>query len=264
MAGIDVVVYIVCFLASLLGPLCGIGGGVIIKPVVDSLGILPVATVSFLSSVSVLVMALATFVQNTVARSWLVDIPSLMPMAIGSAAGGCLGKVAFEKLASMLPDAEFIGGVQALVLIFLSCVVLIYTLRRQSVRSRDVSSGIARCAIGGAAGACWSFLGIGGGPFNLALLTFFCSMESRYAAQASLFIILLSQLSGVGYSVASGGVPPISPILMAGACLCAIGGSIVGRRLSMRFDSAKVDRLYLGALALIIVLSVWNVVRFLL
>ena len=32
-------VFIVCFLASLLGPLCGIGGGVIIKPIVDAMGL---------------------------------------------------------------------------------------------------------------------------------------------------------------------------------------------------------------------------------
>lgn len=34
-------VFIVAFLASLLGPLCGIGGGVIIKPVVDAMNVMP-------------------------------------------------------------------------------------------------------------------------------------------------------------------------------------------------------------------------------
>ncbi len=52
-------VFIVAFLASLLGPLRGIGGGVIIKPVVDAMNVMPVATVSFLSSISVLTMSLA-------------------------------------------------------------------------------------------------------------------------------------------------------------------------------------------------------------
>ena len=59
----------IVFAASLLGPLCGIGGGVIIKPVVDALGVMDVATVSFLSSASVLTMALATLAQNAVART---------------------------------------------------------------------------------------------------------------------------------------------------------------------------------------------------
>ena len=62
-------IYLVAFLASLLGPLCGIGGGVIIKPVVDAMQVLPVATVSFLSSLSVLTMSLATLLQNRVAKT---------------------------------------------------------------------------------------------------------------------------------------------------------------------------------------------------
>ncbi len=53
-------VFIVAFLASLLGPLCGIGGGVIIKPVVDAMNVMPVCHgLFFLSSISVLTMSLA-------------------------------------------------------------------------------------------------------------------------------------------------------------------------------------------------------------
>ena len=83
-----VAVFIVCFLASLLGPLCGIGGGVIIKPVVDAMGVMGVGAVSFLSSVSVLVMSLSTLVQNACTRSSSIDSRSLMPIAVGSAVGG--------------------------------------------------------------------------------------------------------------------------------------------------------------------------------
>lgn len=62
-----VLMLIVTFLATLLGPICGIGGGVIIKPVVDALGIMPVAEVSFLSGIAVLVMAVVTLVQDALA-----------------------------------------------------------------------------------------------------------------------------------------------------------------------------------------------------
>ncbi len=304
-------VYAVCFLASLLGPLCGIGGGVIIKPVVDSLGLFPVAVVSFLSSASVLAMALATCLQNTIAGSWHVDIRSLVPIAAGSAVGGVLGKMGFASLAESLPDPEIVGGVQAVVLVALGAIVLVYTLRKHDVvslsvssaiarfaigaaagacwsflgigggpfnlalvlvytlRKHDVvslsvSSAIARFAIGAAAGACWSFLGIGGGPFNLALLAFFFSMDSKPAAQASLFIIAFSQTAGVGYGIVSGGVPTMPLALLIGSCAAAVGGSVAGGALARRIESKEVDRLYIAALAVIIALSAWNAVRFLL
>ena len=39
----------VSFLASVAGAVCGIGGGVLIKPILDMFGVLSVASISFLS-----------------------------------------------------------------------------------------------------------------------------------------------------------------------------------------------------------------------
>lgn len=48
---------VVCFGASIVGAICGIGGGVIIKPVLDSFGVLDVTAISFLSGCTVLSMS---------------------------------------------------------------------------------------------------------------------------------------------------------------------------------------------------------------
>ena len=45
---------VVSFLASIAGAICGIGGGVIIKPALDLLGWASVSTISFLSGCTVL------------------------------------------------------------------------------------------------------------------------------------------------------------------------------------------------------------------
>ena len=39
-------VFLVCFADSVVGSICGIGGGVIIKPVLDAFGIMDVSTLS--------------------------------------------------------------------------------------------------------------------------------------------------------------------------------------------------------------------------
>lgn len=49
---------LVSFLASVVGAVCGIGGGVIIKPVLDLFGLAGVSTISFLSGCTVLSMSL--------------------------------------------------------------------------------------------------------------------------------------------------------------------------------------------------------------
>lgn len=252
----------IVFAASLLGPLCGIGGGVIIKPVVDALGVMDVATVSFLSSASVLTMALATLAQNAVARTSSVRMRPLVPVALGSALGGVVGKAAFGALADAFGAADTVGAVQALVLIVLSCIVLAYTLNRDRVASMRLDGWAAQALIGAVAGALWSFLGIGGGPFNLAILAFFFAMDSKPAAQASLFIIACSQVAGMVYSVCTGSVPAFDPLVLVGMCAMAVAGSVVGRRLAARMDTAAVDRLYVAALVLIIGVSLYNAVRF--
>ena len=47
----------VSLLASAAGAVCGIGGGVLIKPVLDAFGVLDVASISFLSGLTVLSMS---------------------------------------------------------------------------------------------------------------------------------------------------------------------------------------------------------------
>ena len=47
----------VCLAASTVGGICGVGGGVVIKPLLDAAGIMSVSTLSFLSGLTVLAMA---------------------------------------------------------------------------------------------------------------------------------------------------------------------------------------------------------------
>ena len=53
----NVFTFLVCFAASVIGGLCGIGGGVLAKPLLDAVGVMLVSTVSFLSGLTVLSMA---------------------------------------------------------------------------------------------------------------------------------------------------------------------------------------------------------------
>ena len=60
----SVVVFLVSFLASTVGAVCGIGGGVIIKPMLDLLHIGSVQTISFLSGCTVLSISSYSVIKN--------------------------------------------------------------------------------------------------------------------------------------------------------------------------------------------------------
>ena len=53
---VELVFILVSFFASVIGAICGIGGGVIIKPVLDAFGLYSVSTISFMSGCIVLAM----------------------------------------------------------------------------------------------------------------------------------------------------------------------------------------------------------------
>ena len=67
-------------------------------------------------------------------------------------------------------------------MIILTRAVLVYTIRKAHIRTLEVSGSAACVIIGFLLGVLSSFLGIGGGPINLMILSFFFSMDSKTAA----------------------------------------------------------------------------------
>ena len=88
----SMVAFLVSFLASTAGAICGIGGGVIIKPVLDLFQMASVSTISFLSGCTVLSMSLYSVGRAAASRDSVVDFKTGTPLALGAALGGVLGK----------------------------------------------------------------------------------------------------------------------------------------------------------------------------
>lgn len=119
--------FAVCFFASIIGAICGIGGGVIIKPVLDSFGVMDVAAVSFLSGCTVLSMTTYSVIKGKLSGESHVDGKIGVPLAIGAAAGGLFGKWLFSFVAALSPDKNRVGAVQAFCLILVTLGTLVYT-----------------------------------------------------------------------------------------------------------------------------------------
>ena len=116
--------------------------------------------------------------------------------------------------------------------------------------------------VGGLLGVLSSFLGIGGGPFNLVFLSFFFSMQSKTAAQNSLFIILCSQMTSLMLTLSRNTVPPFNPAILVMMAAMGILGGIIGRSINKRIDAQVVDKLFLFMTFLILCICVYNFIRF--
>ena len=83
--------FAVSILSSIAGSICGIGGGVIIKPVLDAVGVMSVSSISFLSGCTVLAMSVVSVYKNIRAKSAKLNVRTATGLAVGAAAGGVMG-----------------------------------------------------------------------------------------------------------------------------------------------------------------------------
>ena len=109
--------FIVSLLASIAGAICGIGGGVVIKPTLDMFHLASVSTISFLSGCTVLSMSCYSVVKGMLAHDSQVDVKTGTPLAIGAALGGIVGQSLFVSVKAMFENANTVGVVQGMVLI---------------------------------------------------------------------------------------------------------------------------------------------------
>lgn len=253
----------VSFIASIVGAICGIGGGVIIKPTLDLFGWASVSAISFLSGCTVLSMSCYSVGKSMLSAEKSVDVKTGTPLAIGAAAGGILGKQLFSAVRSMASNPSMVGGIQAICLAFISLGTLIYTVNKERIKTKKISHVLTCVLIGLLLGMMSSFLGIGGGPINLVVLYYFFSMETKIAAANSLYIILFSQITSLITSLVTKTVPEFAFISLVVMVAGGILGGVVGRRINKKIDSKAVEKLFIVLMVVIIGISLWNTYRYL-
>ena len=86
------VYFLIAIGATTVGSLTGMGGGVIIKPVMDVIGAYDAATIGVLSSITVFSMSVVSIGKQMLAKR-KIPFGTAVPLAVGSVAGGQLGQI---------------------------------------------------------------------------------------------------------------------------------------------------------------------------
>ena len=259
---INIICYITALAACLIGKICGMGGGVIIKPVLDAMNIADVSTINFISGCTVIGMTAWSVIKGAIKNEGSIDLHVSTPLAVGAALGGFLGKDLFSLLQSCFRNPDAAGGIQAALLFAATFGTLIYTVKKSFLRSYNVRNPLLCVLIGLGLGALGAFLGIGGGPFNMAVLFLFFTMAAKAAARNSLYIILISQLAAMLKLIILGSVPVVNLPLLAGMILFGILGSEIGGKINKRISDEKVTRLFECSMLLVMAICVYNMINF--
>lgn len=259
--------YIIFFListtASLVGGLCGIGGGVIIKPVLDATEIATVAVASFLSSFTVLSMSgysvLKSF-KNKLSNE--IEMKIATPLAFGAAIGGVMGNVIFNQVKARIINPQRVGAVQAVCLGIITVGTIAYTLYKEKIKTHNVTNIFGCALIGLLLGIMSSFLGIGGGPINLIILFYFFSMSTKKAKQNSLYIIFFSQLANILTALLTHNIPQFEFLDLLLMVLGGLLGGMLAVKLGGQLKEKTVGKLFLLLMIIILVICIFNLIRY--
>ncbi len=254
-----IIAFFVCIIATTLGGITGLGGGVMIKPIMDAVApSIPPATLNFLSGCTVLAMALVSYLRG---RGTEINInkKTLFLIAGGGALGGVLGSFAFDYVRLAFEDESMIKVIQNAILVVLILVIFVYLKNQKSIYTKHISNPVGSAAIGLALGISSAFLGIGGGPINLVALYYFFSMRPKVAAYCSIFIILMSQ--GTSFvTTAITGIPQFDILMMVLMVTGGIAGGFIGRFLDKYIDDDATSKIFTYLMIAIMLISLYNIV----
>lgn len=252
-------IYIIAILfATTLGALAGIGGGVIVKPVFDAFGEYTAAQISVISSGAVFAMSLvSTLISSKQLKEQKQNLKILIPLALGAVVGGYAGEYAFSALTAS--DAV-IRIVQNSILLVLIVFVVIY-MKNDSKKSLERTEWYFAAVTGLLLGCVSAFLGIGGGPINVAVITLVFGLGIKTAVIGSLITILFAQGTKL-ISIAVKDASVFNIKLLPFVIITGICGAVLGRTLNKKASDKTVNRCFIAVQIVIILLCIFNIVKY--
>ncbi len=204
--GLGIYLYLIAggLVAGMLAGLLGIGGGVIMVPLLVTIGFQPVVAVGT-STLAIIITAVAGTIQN--ARMGYGNLSKILGLGLPAAVLAPLGSV----LASQLPDRWLLI---AFALMLLSNIYLMHlrtNLKEQPELTSDPSLVNSNnrlkylasvVLIGAIAGLMAGLFGIGGGVVMVALQVLLLGDKIKPAIQTSLGVIIITAVAAaIGHGV---------------------------------------------------------------
>lgn len=240
--------------SGILAGLLGIGGGVILVPLLVTLGYAPVKAVAT-SSLAILVTSVSGSVQNW--RMGYFGFKRVIYLGLPALVTAQIGVYLASRIAPYLLLSLF--GILLLTNIYLVQLRQRLTASGEPPKGQQFNPVLARLATGGAAGILAGLFGVGGGVIMVPLQMLLLGEQIKVAIQTSLGVIVMTAVSACIGHAAEGNV------LFAEGILLGIGG-LLGAQISTRAlpklpDQAVslIFRLFLGIVSIYMFWQAWSI-----
>ena len=239
--------------SGVLAGLLGIGGGVILVPLLVTLGYTPLQAVAT-SSLAILITAISGTVQNW--RMGYFSAQRVIYLGIPAVFTAQLGVYWASRVASYL----LLGALGLLLVLNVYLVELrkSITANEGSTEKVNFNPLVAKIGTGGAAGLLAGLFGVGGGVIMVPLQILLLGETIKVAIQTSLGVIVITAISAcVGHAL-RGNVLFLVGIILG-------GGGLLGAQLGTRYLPKLPDsvvslafRAMLGILAIYMFWQAWR------
>ncbi|WP_392486400.1 TSUP family transporter [Haloimpatiens sp. FM7315] len=251
------VYFLIALLATTVGSMAGLGGGVIIKPALDFLGDYNLNVISILSSITVFSMSVVSIIKQ-IKYGININYKRTILIALGSILGGLLGEKIL-KAVLCFADKKVIVVIQNSILAVLLFSIYIYMNNRKKFKSYSFSNLMFCILIGGFLGMIASFLSIGGGPINVCFFTLFFSMAPKEAAVNSIITILFSQGSKITTIYLTSRFSNLDLSMLPFMIIGGILGGVIGSKFNNIFNNKAVLSVFNVVLIALVFLNAYNI-----
>ncbi|APC41367.1 sulfite exporter TauE/SafE family protein [Clostridium estertheticum] len=248
----------IILIATISGAISGLGGGVIIKPLFDMIGYHNAAAIGFYSSVAVFTMSIVSIITQ-LKNGFIFQLKTFLWISIGSLIGGVAGEAVFNRVASSYENSV-VKVIQASLLAIILICILIYTINKDKVRSFHLKNFLSIFLVGFFLGSISVFLGIGGGPLNVALLMLLFSYTIKDATIYSIATIFFAQISKLSSVIISNKLFEYDLSLIPFMCVSAVIGGFIGTLINLRLEERKIEKFYIFLIGLLLIISGYNVI----
>ena len=260
-----VIYSVIALIACMLGSVSGMGGGVIVKPMLDLLGQYDPVTINLLSSITVFSMSIVS-VLKSIGKSDIKNetwtSPSrLVVLSLGGVLGGYIGQFLFDMLLTVVSAHDSVVVIQNVIFLIITIFIFLFTLFSARLKTYKFQSYIIYALTGIFLGLTSAFLGIGGGAINVSMMMFMFSFDMKTSVFASILVIFFSQLSKLLSVLFTTGFGDFDLSIAPAMIIAAIIGGFVGTSVKKRSSNETVTKLFNGIQIFIMGICVVNIVK---
>lgn len=256
----EIIYFLVALFSTIVGSSAGLGGGVIIKPVLDLLGDYPLPTINLLSSSTIFIMSIVT-VFYQLKKKDKINPKNTIVIAIGSILGGSIGQKLMSMILSKGISMNTVNKAQSIMMIILLLTVFLYMRNKDNIKSYKINNILVIGLVGLFLGAIAAFLGIGGGPINVAAFTVLFSMTANEAARNSILVIFFSQGAKITSIAATTGFSSYNLEMLPFMLIGGIMGGIIGYKINKSVSEKSIIKIFNSVLLAIILLNFYNIFK---